>query len=142
MEPLIYGVVGHIDLPQISDQRQLAIRLAELFGNQFAKKLDAGFLEVRFPLFGNIRWHKDMGKMDDRWMMLWASANPTEIRSPYGDIFQGKPGELVLFDNFRCTHRTPPSAAELNDPNRWTVRMGCFQGRGGKLKVSFDDGRR
>lgn len=134
-----FSVIGHAYLSPITesgaDEKEIATALAKYFMREFAAKLQVRFIEVRYPGFGIIRFHKDTGALDGEWMAMWCSKEPTEILFEDGVVKQGDPGDLVLFNNFNVKHHTPLSAQRVT--NRWCVRMGCYNPppAGEKVKV-------
>lgn len=58
-------------------------------------------------------WHQDGRDHARYWpyILLWASANPTQIQLPNGQIFAAAPGQLVLIKNTEVLHRRPLGVA-------------------------------
>jgi hypothetical protein len=80
-------------------------------------------LSVRAPghpvLDANLAWHQDEGPTH---MVVWATAQPTEIRTADGDVMQGDPFDVIWFDNSRVWHRQPLGTDETS---RWFVSVRC-----------------
>lgn len=74
----------------------------------------------------NLEWHQDgggpLGTVNH--MVVWASEQPTQLRQPDGTEFEGKPYELVLFDNHTVFHRQPRGTDE---GRRWFVGIRCSE---------------
>lgn len=63
-------------------------------------------------------WHKDDGGAPMN-LLVWSNRTGTEILDPITrDVYQGRPNEVVVFDNLAMLHRTP----EGRDPERWFIR--------------------
>lgn len=68
------------------------------------------------------QWHRDGAGTyataaeyipDLRWLLVWSNKTPTEIEN-----HQFLPFDVIVFDNRRLRHRTPPAEAD-----RWFVRL-------------------
>lgn len=85
-------------------------------------------ISVRVPMGlaphpDNLQWHQDGGGAEGttRHMVVWASEQPTEIRTAAGETVSF-PGELVWFDNTRVSHRQP---AGTDETQRWFAAVRC-----------------
>lgn len=72
----------------------------------------------------NLQWHQDGGgvKGTTRHLVVWATEQPTEIQLPDGEVFIGKPYELIWFDNDVVFHKQPTGTDE---GTRWFVAVRC-----------------
>jgi hypothetical protein len=86
-------------------------------------------ISVRVPMGivphpDNLEWHQDgggpAGTTDH--MVVWASEQPTEIRTSAGAIVPTATGDLVWFDNRTAFHRQP---AGTDETRRWFVAIRC-----------------
>ncbi len=64
---------------------------------------------VDYSFDGVDQWHHDCGQRST-WNFVWADRVPTEIMQPDGSVFQGKPSELIAFNNRAVKHRHPSMA--------------------------------
>lgn len=83
-----------------------------------------GQLGVRLPQGlaphpDNLQWHRDQGVQH---IVLWASEDPTEVRTAEGVRVPTAPFDLVLIDNTRAEHRQP---AGTNERTRWFAAVRC-----------------
>lgn len=76
------------------------------------------------PPPANLAWHHDGGGVDGttRHMVVWASEQPTELKTSAGDRVVTQPFDLVWFDNDRAFHRQPTGTDETR---RWFVAVRC-----------------
>lgn len=76
------------------------------------------------PAPANLEWHQDGGGLEGttRHIIVWASEQPTQIRTSTGDEFEGQPYELVWVDNDRACHRQPRGTDETR---RWFLAVRC-----------------
>ncbi len=54
-----------------------------------------------------MKWHRDGLANGTKYLVMWASSFPTEIRLPSGEVTSLRPYEVGLVDNTRVFHRTP-----------------------------------
>jgi hypothetical protein len=61
------------------------------------------------PILTTLEWHQDGGGSagTTHHMIVWASEDPTELKTSTGDVFDNQPGQLVWFDNTKAFHRQP-----------------------------------
>lgn len=62
-------------------------------------------------------WHHDCGG-GSRYILVWATESPTEIRESSGLIYRAIPYMVTLLNNRLVEHRAPPSAYRKEN-NRW-----------------------
>ena len=76
------------------------------------------------PPAANLEFHQDGGGLEGttRHIVVWASEQPTEIRTSTGDLFTPEPYELVWVDNDRACHRQPRGTDETR---RWFLAVRC-----------------
>jgi hypothetical protein len=80
------------------------------------------------PAPANLEWHQDGRHPGEamegttRHIVLWASEQPTHIRTSDGVEFTGEPFDLVWVDNDRACHRQPRGT---NEQSRWFVAVRC-----------------
>jgi hypothetical protein len=76
------------------------------------------------PAPANLEWHQDGGGPEGttHHMVVWASEQPTELKTSDGELFTGEPLELVWFDNCRAWHKQPRGT---NERRRWFVAIRC-----------------
>ena len=86
-------------------------------------------ISVRVPMGiephpDNLEWHHDGGGKDGttRHMVVWATAQPTEIRDSHETIIMFQPYDVVWFDNDLAHHRQPRGTDETK---RWFVSIRC-----------------
>lgn len=81
-------------------------------------------LQAAAPHPNNLEWHQDGGGADGttQHMVIWASEQPTELKTSAGELFAIEPGELVWFDNTKAWHRQPRGTDETR---RWFVAIRC-----------------
>lgn len=86
-------------------------------------------ISVRVPMGipphpDNLQWHQDGGGPDGTTdhMVIWASEQPTELRSSAGERVPTGAGELVWFNNRLAFHRQP---AGTDEARRWFVAVRC-----------------
>lgn len=72
----------------------------------------------------NLEWHQDGGGPvgTTHHMVIWASEQPTEIRTSDGVLVPLAPCDMVWFDNTRAWHRQPRGTDETR---RWFVAIRC-----------------
>lgn len=72
----------------------------------------------------NLEWHQDGGGAEGttRHMVIWASEDPTEVRTSANVVCSTRSCDLVWFDNTRCWHRQPRGTDETR---RWFVSIRC-----------------
>lgn len=72
----------------------------------------------------NLSWHHDVGYRNE-YLIVWANKAPTQIRyaRAFGDlIYQGKPWEVMLFDNRAFKHQSPSDISFSVAEKRWFIR--------------------
>jgi hypothetical protein len=80
------------------------------------------------PAPANLEWHQDgrhPGQTIEgttRHIVVWASEQPTEIRTSIGEEFTAQPYELVWVDNDVACHRQPRGT---NEQQRWFLAVRC-----------------
>lgn len=76
------------------------------------------------PPPANLEYHQDGGGLEGttRHIVVWATEQPTEIRTSTGEDFTGQPYELVWVDNDRACHRQPRGT---NEQRRWFLAVRC-----------------
>lgn len=76
------------------------------------------------PPPANLEWHHDGGGSlgTTRHMVVWATEQPTEIKTSEGELFTAEPLELVWFNNDLAFHRQPRGT---NEKRRWFVSVRC-----------------
>lgn len=76
------------------------------------------------PPDANLEWHHDGGGVDGttRHMVVWASEQPTELRTSDGGRPATEPFDVVWFDNDRAEHRQPRGTDEAR---RWFCSVRC-----------------
>lgn len=83
------------------------------------------------------RWHRDscsaaVNGTVSRYIILWSSEVCTELMA-FNDegaaelVKPFKPGSVVLVDNIRCLHRTPPVYDPTIHTNRWFARWISYE---------------
>jgi hypothetical protein len=72
----------------------------------------------------NLQWHQDGGGAEGttKHMVIWASEQPTELRTSAGALVSVAPFEMVWFDNTKAFHRQP---AGTDEQRRWFVSIRC-----------------
>lgn len=72
----------------------------------------------------NRAWHQDGGGSEGttKHMIVWASEQPTELKTSDGIEVRGAPFDLVWFDNTKAFHRQPTGT---NEQTRWFVAVRC-----------------
>jgi hypothetical protein len=72
----------------------------------------------------NLEWHQDGGGAagTTQHMVVWASEQPTELRTSDGALFETPLGSVVWFDNTKACHRQPRGTDEAR---RWFVAIRC-----------------
>lgn len=72
----------------------------------------------------NLEWHQDGGGAEGttHHMVVWASEQPTELRTSEGIMFETPTGAAVWFDNTQAFHRQPRGTDETR---RWFVAIRC-----------------
>lgn len=80
--------------------------------------------QAQQPPAANLEYHQDGGGLEGtiRHMVVWASEQPTEIRTSAGEEFVGQPYELVWVDNDHACHRQPRGT---NEQQRWFLAIRC-----------------
>ncbi len=86
-------------------------------------------ISVRVPMGivphpDNLQWHQDGGGQagTTRHMVVWASEQPTDIRTSSGEIRTAQPHDVVWFDNDQAMHKQPTGTDERS---RWFVSVRC-----------------
>ncbi len=81
--------------------------------------------ERLLPNIDNLHWHQDGGGAEGttHHMVVWASANPTEIQLSAGQVCVFAPFQVIWYNNYQVRHRWPVMGA-IN-PNRWFVSVRC-----------------
>lgn len=76
------------------------------------------------PPEANLQYHQDGGGLEGttRHIVVWASEDPTQIRTTDGEEFIAQPYELVWVDNDRACHRQPRGTDETR---RWFLAVRC-----------------
>jgi hypothetical protein len=76
------------------------------------------------PMYDNMQWHQDGGGAagTTKHMVVWASEQPTELRTSDGVEVEVQPFDLVWFDNTKVQHRQPRGT---NETARWFVSVRC-----------------
>lgn len=63
-------------------------------------------------------WHRDGMQEGERYMAIWASSFPTEIKLLDGTITSLKPFQVGLVDNRKVLHRTPAELMNTDNASR------------------------
>ncbi len=71
-------------------------------------------------------WHRDglpdptdrEGVPSVRYLILWSNQTPTELRGADGRLIESRPCDVMLIDNHRVWHRSPPA-----EEGRWFVGL-------------------
>lgn len=76
------------------------------------------------PAPANLEWHQDGGGVEGttRHIVLWASEQPSEVKTSDGERFTGQPYDLVWIDNDHAFHRQP---CGTNEQQRWFLAIRC-----------------
>ena len=76
------------------------------------------------PPAANLEWHQDGGGLagTTRHIVVWASEQPTELKTSTGELFTGQPFELIWVDNDQAFHRQPKGT---NEQQRWFLSVRC-----------------
>lgn len=76
------------------------------------------------PHPNSLAWHQDGGGAEGttHHMVVWASEQPTEIRTSTGVVIPTQPCDLVWFDNTLAWHRQPGGTDESR---RWFAAIRC-----------------
>ena len=76
------------------------------------------------PHQDNLQWHQDGGGSagTTHHMIVWASEQPTELKTSAGDIFMTPRHAVVWYDNTKACHRQPMGTDETR---RWFVAIRC-----------------
>lgn len=80
------------------------------------------------PAPANLEWHQDGRHPGEamegttRHIVVWASEQPTEIRTSTGEEFTAQPYELVWVNNDVACHRQPRGT---NEQRRWFLAVRC-----------------
>lgn len=76
------------------------------------------------PPAPNLEWHQDGGGVagTTRHIVLWASEDPTYIKTSDGVELRGEPFDLVWIDNDKAFHRQP---SDTNEQTRWFLAVRC-----------------
>lgn len=76
------------------------------------------------PPQANLEWHHDGGGVEGttRHMVVWASEQPTELKTSNGERPHTEPFDVVWFDNDKAFHRQPTGTDEKK---RWFVSVRC-----------------
>jgi len=72
----------------------------------------------------NRAWHQDGGGAEGttHHMIVWATEDPTDLRTSEGQEFRGEPFDLVWFDNTKAFHKQPLGT---NEHTRWFLAVRC-----------------
>lgn len=86
-------------------------------------------ISVRVPMGiiphpDNLQWHQDGGGSagTTKHMVIWASEDPTHLRTSDGEVVFIEPYELVWYDNTLAFHKQPEGT---NERTRWFVAVRC-----------------
>ena len=76
------------------------------------------------PPEANLCWHQDGGGLEGttRHIVVWATEQPTELKTSDGEEFTAEPYELVWVDNDHAFHRQPRGT---NEQQRWFLAVRC-----------------
>jgi hypothetical protein len=76
------------------------------------------------PPENNLHWHQDGGGADGttQHMVIWASEQPTELKTSTGAVVPIQPLDVVWFDNTKAWHQQPTGT---NETTRWFVAIRC-----------------
>ena len=76
------------------------------------------------PPPANLEWHQDGGGSagTTKHMVVWASEQPTELKTSTGVRFYQEPYDLVWYDNTKAFHRQPRGTDETR---RWFAAVRC-----------------
>lgn len=72
----------------------------------------------------NLQWHQDGGGSEGttHHMVVWASEQPTELKTSDGVLFTAEPFDVVWYDNTKAFHRQPTGTDETR---RWFMAIRC-----------------
>lgn len=76
------------------------------------------------PPGANLEWHQDGGGIEGttHHMIVWASEDPTHVKSSDGIEFKYEAGDVVWYNNTLAFHKQPSTT---NDKHRWFVSVRC-----------------
>jgi hypothetical protein len=76
------------------------------------------------PPENNLNWHQDGGGLDGttRHIVVWATEDPTHIKTSAGEEFTAEPYEFVWVDNDHAYHKQPRGT---NEQRRWFFAVRC-----------------
>lgn len=98
----------------------------------YSKSLHAEVKKWTPPKKQGEEWHQDgdttPGSKMDCALVLWASNNPTEFKTPDGKVWQPQPYQIVLARNLSCLHRRPPNCPEKRFMFRQRVKVPLHMG--------------
>ena len=88
-----------------------------------SRKLHADVVNHTNPHSEATSWHQDgdltAGFPLKHGLILWASNTPTELKTPDGQVWRPKPGQVIYVENAEVHHRQPPDACS----RRWLFRQ-------------------
>lgn len=72
----------------------------------------------------NLQWHQDGGGIEGttHHMVVWASEQPTELKTSEGIVFETPSRAVIWYDNTKVFHRQPTGTDETR---RWFVAIRC-----------------